>query len=164
MNKKGFTLVELLATFAVLGIVITITIVSMGDIFKNTKAKTEDAFVDTIEDAIEMYLSSDAKNLNFSNVCTKKLNKSFGDRNVYSKTITFNNIINSSYKPIKEDEFINPADENAICNKNAVITIYRDEDYVYYYSVNKSSFTCLKNSGVITNLPVLENGESYKCN
>jgi hypothetical protein len=44
-----------------------------------------------------------------------------------------------------------------------VVTVYRDSDYVYYYSVNKADFNCLKNIGgeyksVISNLP-----EGFAC-
>ena len=92
---------------------------------------------------------------------------------VYNKSgvarnyLIFDDIINSSYHPISERDFVNPGNEDIVCNKNAAITIYRDDDYIYYYSINKSSLNCLKNIGnidgkvystVISNLP-----EGFSC-
>ena len=60
MNKKGFTLVELLATLVIIGIVVGFTIVGINYNINNTKKKTEDIFIGTIKDAIKVYLDSDA--------------------------------------------------------------------------------------------------------
>ena len=169
MNKKGFTLVELLATLVILGIVVGITIVSVTSSFRNAKDKTEDVFVNTLEDALDMYLDSDANRLKFSNneFCT--ISKKSGDVRVYKSTdyISFKNIItsrndatndeekriNSSYSPLAEQDLVNPANEEVACNSNVSVEIYRDDDYVYYYKVSKDDFGCLKNGGYITNLP-----------
>ena len=167
MNKKGFTLVELLATLVVLGVIISITVVSINSVFKNTKNKSEDVFVDTIEDAMEMYLnSSQVKGLSSWDLCGNTLNKIHGNVKVYKTTIYFDSVINSDFKPITQADLINPANEDVDCNNASDINvnIYRDDDYVYYYSIDKSSFGCLTNSGVITNLPVLDSGEYYTCN
>ena len=149
MNKKGFTLVELLATLVILGIVVGIAIIGITGVFKNTKAKTENVFVSTLEDALDIYLDSDARRLSFSStsMCTSK--------NIYesSSNLTFNDVINSNYSPLQENDLVNPANEAVVCNSNAKVDIYRDDNYVYYYKVNKNDFGCLKNSGYITNLP-----------
>lgn len=158
MNKKGFTLVELLATLVILAIVVGITVTSLSGNFKGTKEKTEGVFVKTIEDALNMYLDTDARKLKFSTspVCT--INKTHGARKVYKTTnnLTFQNVIDSTYHPITIKELVNPAnkDNNKYqCVSTGVLNIYRDEDYVYYYKITKSSFKCLNNSGNITNLP-----------
>lgn len=156
MNRKGFTLVELLATLVILGIVLGIAYFAIIGVFSNAKEKSEDVFVETIRDAMDMYLtSSEVKNLNFSTKCSNTLNKSFGVRNVYKVSTTFDNIIDSQYKPITQDDLVNPANKDVACANasNIAINIYRDEDYVYYYSVDKSEFDCLTKSGVISSLP-----------
>ena len=56
MNKRGFTLIELLATLAVLGIIMGIVLVSSTFLFKDKKSDTEDVFVDTLKDAINIYI------------------------------------------------------------------------------------------------------------
>lgn len=173
MNNKGFTLIELLATLIVLGIVVGITVVGLNIDFGKAKEKTEEVFVDTLKDAIDMYLSSEFGSLEKDNQCGDTLSKKHNSAvRVYKykkndgNSVTFNDLLNNpdfEYKPLVESEFINPANEDVDCNVNAVINVYRDEDYVYYYSVDKSDLGCLKNIGgeydsVITNLP-----EGFSC-
>ena len=154
MNKKGFTLVELLATLVILGIVAGITVISLSSIFGSTKDKTEDVFVETLKDSLEMYLDSrDAKRLLFSEDSVCEINKSFAKVKVYKAEVTFDDIINSEYKPLTYSDLVNPANEEVSCNSSSSVNIYRDENYVYYYSMNKADFDCLKNTGVISNLP-----------
>ena len=50
MNKKGFTLVELLATIVILGIVVGITMYSVNGGFKSAKEKTENVDTDINEE------------------------------------------------------------------------------------------------------------------
>lgn len=163
MNKRGFTLIELLVTLIILSIVVSITVVSINVNYKKAKDKTEDIFINTIKDAINIYLESDGRKLNFStsSICT--LNKTHGSVKVYKATnnLTFNNVINSDYSPILKSELHNPANKDTDkyeCNSNGVLNIYRDDDYVYYYKISKSSFGCLNTSGDITNLPSGCNG------
>jgi len=153
MNNKGFTLVELLATLVILGIISSIVVVGLVIDFRETKGKTEDIFISTIEDAMDIYLNSDGKKLSFSTyACT--ISKSHGNVNVYKATgSTIDSVINSSYNPLTEKDLVNPANEEVTCNKYAPITVYRDDDYVYYYKIEKSGFSCLKTTGYITNLP-----------
>ena len=55
MNRRGFTLVELLATLVLLGIIMGIVLVSINGNFGDAKNQTEDVFVSTIEDALDVY-------------------------------------------------------------------------------------------------------------
>lgn len=158
MNKKGFTLVELLATLVILGIVVGITIVGVNGGFRNAKEKTEDVFVKTLTDALDIYLDSDAKKLNYTIFSGCEVTKKLGTAKMYKATgnITFANIINSEYAPLIESDLVNPANKGVSCKRsdNIPVEIYRDSDYVYYYKVAKSSFTCLLDTeGYISNLP-----------
>lgn len=154
MNNRGFTLVELLATLVILGIISGIVVVSLLFDFGETKKKTEEIFIGTIEDAMDMYLNSDAKGLNFSSSSCGTIAKTHGTVKVYKATdIEIADVINSKYKPLTEKDLVNPANEDAICSTSTSVTIYRDEDYVYYYKIEKSDFGCLESSGYITNLP-----------
>ena len=56
MNRKGFTLVELLATLAILGIIVTIGGVAISKTIKNTKEKNYQLLVSEIKNAAELYV------------------------------------------------------------------------------------------------------------
>ena len=158
MNKRGFTLVELLATLVVLAIIVGIVLISTTGSLGRTKQKTEEVFVKTLKDALDIYIDSDAKSLNFdTQVCTIDKTHKTGVK-VYktSSNLTFSDVINSNYHPISESDMHNPANKgtrNYECKTNGTLNIYRDEDYVYYYKIAKDTFGCLNDTGVITNLP-----------
>ena len=153
MNRRGFTLVELLATLVILGIVTSIVLIGINGGFNNAKDKTEDVFVKTVKDAMDIYLDSDAKKLNFSKVEVCTLNKTHGKSKVYksSDNITLNNIINSEFHPITQDDLVNPVNSSK-CDKNTIVHIYRDEDYVYDYEID-GDMGCLVNTKSISILP-----------
>lgn len=55
MNKKGFTLVELLAALAILGIIVTIGGVAISKTINNTKQKDYETLIANIKNAAELY-------------------------------------------------------------------------------------------------------------
>lgn len=159
MNKRGFTLIELLATLVVLGIITGIVLVSSTSLFKDKKSDTEDVFVDTLKDAIKIYIDElGGVDLNGSPVCTIEKSIHPNGVGIYEvknevKTITFRDITNSKYKPLTKGDMINPANK-VKCNIDAEIHIYADSDFAYYYKFTGSDLGCLsKNTGVISNLP-----------
>ena len=158
MSKRGFTLIELLATLVVLGIITGIVLVSSTSLFKDKKSDTEDVFVDTLKDAIKIYIDGlGGVELNGCPVCTikKSIHPNEVGVDIYEvKIITFEDITNSKYKPLTEKDMINPANKDKECNIDAEIHIYADSDFAYYYKFTGSDLGCLsKNTGVISNLP-----------
>ena len=143
MNNKGFTLVELLATVVLLAIIVGIVLVSTNGGFKKSKEDTEKVFIDTIKDAMDMYLDSDAKNLGYKGTnCTINKTHKIGVKLYKANDITFNDVINSTYHPLTESDLVNPANDKK-CKSTATISIYRDEDFVYYYKIDKTNLDCL---------------------
>lgn len=61
MNKKGFTLVELLGVIVILGIIITIVATKGFGAFDNTKAKINEENLNTIKEAANL-LMTEVKN------------------------------------------------------------------------------------------------------
>ena len=163
MNRKGFTLVELLAALVIFGIISALTVVSISGLFRSGKEKSENIFIGTIKDAMEMYL--DSKNdinedITSWTKCANNIRKTYGYVDVYKATIKFDDVINSEFKPITQNDLVNPANKDVNCkNANLInVTIYKDDDFVYYYNINMNDFGCLNNSGVINNLP-----EGFEC-
>lgn len=164
MNKKGFTLIELLGTLVILGIIMGITIVSMSGVMSNAKDKSEEAFLNTLEDAIGVYLNSDGRNAKYGSNAVCTLNKAHkkGNVNVYMAstdkrggTITFNTIINSLYSPIEAKDLINPSNKED-CGTNTIISLYKDDDGVYYYKFSTENWECLNSNAakkIVTDLP-----------
>ena len=156
MNRRGFTLIELLATLAVLGIIMGIVLVSSTSLFKDKKSDTEDVFVDTLKDAIKIYIDElGGVELNGCPVCKIKKSIHPNEVGIYEvEKITFKDITNSKYKPLTEKDMINPVNKDIECDIDAEIHIYADSDFAYYYKFTGSDLECLsKNTGVISNLP-----------
>ena len=55
MNKKGFTLIELIAVLGLLGLLITISVPTITNILKNNKQTSLDRIQDTIVTAAKNY-------------------------------------------------------------------------------------------------------------
>lgn len=143
MKKNGFTLVELLATLVILGIVVGITIVSVNGSLSKAKEGTEKVFIKTLNDAISLYLDYNGNDLVYGNVpgnASCEVVKSSGNSLVKYSSINFQNIIDDGI--LSESDFKNPANETVRCDAST-INVYRDSDYVYYYSY---TLNCLSNS------------------
>ena len=56
MNKKGFTLVELITTITIIGILSAVAIPMVNKYFLSTKDKTYDTYVTTLYNAARSYL------------------------------------------------------------------------------------------------------------
>ena len=139
MNRKGFTMIELLAVIVVLGIVLVITFPNMTDVFKSSKLKSEEAFVERISQSIDSYVTLNSSYIDFFEYRTAQKYYGGSDHsvNVYKGTITMNTIISSNI--ITGKDYKNPGNENVECNVNAEIEVYRDSDYVYCHKIKKDS-------------------------
>ena len=145
MNRKGFTLIELLAVIVVLALILVITFPNLTNVFKNSKLKNEQIFVDRLSQTIDSYVSLNSDEILFvakeeSGTKTGSDGTS-GKVNLYKGTITVQNIIND--KIITAEDYINPGNKEVQCNKNAEIEVYRDSDYVYCHKVKKDALDCL---------------------
>ncbi len=57
LNKKGFSLVELMIVVVIMGILIAVAIPLYGNITKNSKNKTCASNIDTIENSVAIYMT-----------------------------------------------------------------------------------------------------------
>ena len=174
MNNKGFTLVELLATIVILGIVMGIASYGVISAINNSKIKSEKLFVDKIGTAIEGYLSIEGNRLveipdtttEFQKCRSDQENNSANCRTselkelstIHLKDITeINNNSRFKIKTINESDLVNPKNKKncVIGDNNPEIRVFKDSEYKYYYYLDLTENTSCEISyenAVISNL------------
>lgn len=185
MDNKGFTLVELLATVVVLGLVMGITAHSVLGVIEKSKDKSEKIFVDKLENSIDAYIS-DARtknelqidsNVNEISYTKCKLYNDDGacinDGSYESTAYTMKSFSLSKISDnlIQNKDIINPKNKTKCDLNNVDVDLYRDSDMVYYYYADLSNLGCnvSKKYKIITNIPaelckaLPKNGNSLDC-
>lgn len=180
MNNKGFTLVELLATIVILGIVLGIVSVSVIGIINKTKEKSEEIFVKNIGSSVQSYISTNrlkwsrsstplgtfkkCNRVNASGAClTRGKNVKYETKELYSvsggvlnnSSFSLKELISGNY--IESNKIINPKNKLDCMKDNSNILyayIYKDEDSVYYYYVDMSNSSCevSEKNAIVTNI------------
>ena len=118
MNKKGFTLVELLATVVILGVLITIASFSATAMINNAKKKAGSLAVSNLKEAAITYYKQ-------NNIKLSKCTAGFtADGDNTSSCITSANEITVNTL-IEAGVF---TDTKNACDKNATVTVYRYVD------------------------------------
>ena len=123
MNKKGFTIIEVLVVVVIIGIISTIAIVSVSNQRTNASKKQLRALTSTIESAFQIYR---LENEVFENEIVSS------DKLKFNKEISYNNVVctdlSSSYiKYVIEDTIDNNNSKEEIycvylyCDGNAII-------------------------------------------
>ncbi len=159
MNKKGFTLIELIAVIVVLSLILVIAVPNLMETYKQSKLKSEDMFIKQLTKTIESYVSLEASSFTYGEPfsANKTLTKKVYNRDtqkyeeqettlpvtVYksSTNVSIQNIINSGL--IKENDYINPGNKGTPCNRGNIVEVYRDSDYVYCFRIRKEDMSCL---------------------
>ena len=143
MNRKGFTLIEVLAVIVILGIVLVIAIPNIFTAYKSSKLKTEEIFMGRLSDSIDSYIKLNSSDIGFSSdgTATKEEEGETYTVNISKGTIAVQDIINDNI--ISSDDYINPGNKEVPCDSLAEIEVYKDSDYVYCHKVKKDSLTCL---------------------
>lgn len=170
INRKGFTLIELIAVIVILSIILIVAVPNLIETYKQSKLKSEGMFVKQLTKSIESYVSLYGSEMSFTEESgtyykqkTIKAKESCQvDRNevkVYKSETTIQDIIDSNI--IEESEYRNPGNKDTKCNPDAKIEIYRDSDYVYCFKIKKDAMECLtqeyKNSIKETTCETLDN-------
>lgn len=174
MNNKGFTLVEMLATVVILGVVMGIATYGVIGAINKSKEKSEEIFVDKLEKAIQTYINDNRFAAGFT-IKNGGLNGDFDkcrkvkddgtcfDGEDYSYEVNFEQLNNASLndiadvKYIENGKIINPKNKSNCLKSenNPEILLFKDSDSVYYYYVDLSYASCgvSDNNSIITNIP-----------
>lgn len=95
MNKKGFTLIELIAILAILGILLTIIIPNVINVLSDSNEKLYNMQIEAIEDAAKIYVDStpevDAKLVNPGDVVNVYLKRDLVDTGILEE-VPMNNL------------------------------------------------------------------------
>lgn len=119
--NKGFTLIELIATIILIGVIALTASASLNKQIKNTNETSYEQFIDTLELATESYVtgrSSDFYELQSQNtpVC-----------------INLKEIVLAGYLSSKTN---NPKTNNLAVDSSIVVTLNSNNQYTYTYSDN----------------------------
>ena len=152
MNRKGFTLIELLAVIVVLALILVITFPNLTNVFKNSKLKNEQIFVDRLSQTIDSYVSLNSDQITFTSAGEANKEGSTYKVNIWKAEISVQAVIND--KLISKEDYINPGNKDYInpdtnkkgCNSEAIIEVYRDSDYVYCHKMKLSELKCLSDT------------------
>ena len=167
LNKKGFTLVELLATIVILSLVMIITIPIGINAYNSSKIKGEKVFIEKINKLIDDYIAlnyskftvnNNSVPITFTKCKTNITNEQSDCNNEYHARII--NINGQTEIPFKvlvdeglmpENNFINPYDKESCYlnneNGNNYIEIFQDEDRVNYFRYKLECIKADENKG-----------------
>ena len=111
MNRKGFTLVELLATLIILAVVMSLGTYSIISIINNSKNKNYDLLISNIKDSAETYYQECRFANNSGITCTK-------DGDGYTTTlgdlVEYGYLKGNSTDDNKKYTIVNPLDDKSI--------------------------------------------------
>ncbi len=115
-KNKGFTLIELLAVIVILGILMTLAVVSYSSYLRSTRQSTYENFEGNLKTAAENYLIVNLDKVPVEGGSIK---------------ITATELINDHYLDDLED----PVNEAKTCNANSYVRVVRNtvgEDHLNY--------------------------------
>lgn len=143
MNRKGFTLIELIAVIVILGIILVVSAPSISNVYKESKLKSEEIFVERLSQSIDSYIKLNSDEIAFTSdgAANKEEERSTYQVNIWKAAITVQNVIDD--KLISEEDYVNPGNKETKCTVNAEIEVYKDSDYVYCHKIKKDSLGCL---------------------
>lgn len=96
MNKKGFTLTEVLAVIALIGILMILIMPRLTDIFSSSVDSTMKVQENEMKDAGLLYLEDFCKNRIGNNVCPGSITRNT-ETNKYSGYVTLKTLENEKY-------------------------------------------------------------------
>ncbi len=139
LNKKGFTLIELIAVIVIIALLFMFVVPNFSKYLEASRQKSEEIFYGEIEDIINNYVSLYKSELKLDTSVVKKISKEDSllgtsyDVKVYRyEDTSFNKLIDSGI--LNEGEFVNPNGNIKYDKDSSTFTVYRDSDYVYCFS------------------------------
>ena len=138
MNKKGFTLVEILSVLVLIGLLLGLAIPGINKISNNMKKKSYSKKVSLVESAAELWGQDNKTLLQSSSDCEIK-----GGEKVSCYKITVGSLIENNYLDSDKNsgEYISPLDNSDM--KNQCVYVYKKNNRVYSYFVGEDVKACV---------------------
>lgn len=159
LNNKGFTLLEILMTVVILGVVLAITIPFGTRYMEDARIRSEQIFIDKVNKLIDDYIALNAtdfvvdKSKSFEfNKCKLTIQKNDSDNSAdcaiyHASPVTIkigeDNVTKIPFKVlidenlIDDGDFVNPYNKEtcktSVDDKNNYIEIFQDDDKVNYF-------------------------------
>lgn len=123
MNKKGFTLVELLAVLVLISLLMGLAIPGINRISNNMKKKSYNQKIKLIESAAELWGQDNKTRLQADTKCSSEISK--------CKKITIAVLINENYLDSDNNsgKYINPKNDEDM--KDCIVFVYKQNKRVY---------------------------------
>ncbi len=136
MNKKGFTLVELLSVLVLIGLLLGLAIPGINKISSNMKKKSYSKKVSLVESAAILWGQDNRTLLQTNNDC-----KLSTDETVSCYKITIGNLIENNYLDSDNNsgEYTNPKNNKNM--KDCAVFVYKENNRVYA-ELNNSGENC----------------------
>lgn len=123
MNKKGFTLIELILALVIMSLIILIIVPNVFVILNKSNEKACNSLVNNIESATKMYVTNNKYNLGFT--CDGTVN------------ITLQTLIDSGdLSTDSSGKIINPINDTEVSLTSAVSVTYNCNNNTFTYVVN----------------------------
>ena len=119
-KKQGFTLIELIAVIAVLGIIITISAASVSGVMKKAKDKASEEIRANLREAAITYSLSEYKLQKCSESFSKEV---YENKNITNYSSNTNCAVQISVATLKEEGFFE--DSKNYCLDTDMVMVYR---------------------------------------
>lgn len=138
LNYKGFTLVELLAVIAIMGMLAVIMVPTISGVIEENKTNSLSNLKNSIKSSARAYISDNRYEISLESSCTNSTSEknitSIAGESITESKITVELLIEKEYLKSNSDDIINPKTNNPIsANGSYIIVKYNcsSKDYDY---------------------------------
>lgn len=137
LNYKGFTLVELLAVIAIMGMLAVIMVPTISGVIEENKKNNSENLINSIKSSARAYISDNRYEikLNDSSCANDIRNITFiGNDYIDESKITVELLVNKGYLKSNSDDIINPETNKPINKGKSYIVVTYDcssKDFKY---------------------------------
>lgn len=138
LNYKGFTLVELLAVIAIMGMLAVIIVPTISGVIEENKENSKKNLENSIKSSARAYISDNRYEISLGGSCTNSTDKRniifIDNTSISDSKITVKLLVDKGYLKSNSDEIINPKTNKPIKKGESYIVVTYDcssKDYKY---------------------------------